>query len=102
MAQRGRRLEGWPNTTARLEQSDTAGYDFVRAGWSMPPALTDHTACPGLGLLSCKRLAIQAAVAAGLLINVHKIPASWKSHMARRVISLGWPTHLRQPADQEY
>ncbi len=35
-------------------------------------ALTDHTACPGLELLSCEHLAIQAAAAAGLLLNVHK------------------------------
>jgi hypothetical protein len=44
-----------------LEESDTAGCDFVRDGRSMPLALTDHTACPGLGLLSCERLAIPAA-----------------------------------------
>jgi hypothetical protein len=45
--------------------------DFVRNGRSMSPTLTDHTACPGLELLSCEHLAIQAA-AAGLLLNVHK------------------------------
>ncbi len=28
-----------------------AGCDFVRDGRSMPPALTDHPACPGLGLI---------------------------------------------------
>jgi hypothetical protein len=32
-----------------LEDSDPAGCDFVRDGRSMPPALTDHTTCPGLG-----------------------------------------------------
>ncbi len=32
----------------------------------MPPALTNHTVCPGLGLLSCERLATPAAAAAGL------------------------------------
>jgi hypothetical protein len=34
-----------------LEESDPAGCDFVRDGRSMPPALTDHTTCPGLGLI---------------------------------------------------
>jgi hypothetical protein len=38
-------LPGW------LEESDPAGCDFVRDGQSMPPALTDHTTCPGLGLI---------------------------------------------------
>ncbi len=57
-----------------LEESDPAGCDFVHDGQSMPQALTDHTACPGLGLLSCERLAIPAAAAAGLLLNVHKQP----------------------------
>jgi hypothetical protein len=37
-----------------LEESDPAGFDLVRYGWSMPPALTDHTTCPDL------------------LLNVHK------------------------------
>jgi hypothetical protein len=45
-------------------------------GWSMPPALTDHTAGPGLGLLSCERLAIPAADAAAVffILNVRKQP----------------------------
>ncbi len=34
-----------------LEESDPAGCDFVRDGRSMLPALTDHTTCPGLGLI---------------------------------------------------
>ncbi len=34
---------GWP------EESDQAGCNFVRDGRSMPPALPDHTTCPGLG-----------------------------------------------------
>jgi hypothetical protein len=38
-------LPGW------LEESDTAGCDFVCDGRSMMPALTDHTTCPGLGLI---------------------------------------------------
>jgi hypothetical protein len=33
-----------------LEESGPAGCDCVRDGLSMPPALTDHTTCPGLGL----------------------------------------------------
>ncbi len=40
-----------------------AGRDFVRDGRSMPPALTDHTTCPGLH-------------GADILLNVHKTP-SW-------------------------
>jgi hypothetical protein len=42
----------------------------------MPPALIDHTACPGLdsGLLSWESLAIPAAAAADLLLNVRKQP----------------------------
>jgi hypothetical protein len=38
---------GWP------EESNPAGYNFVHDGRSMPPALTDHSPCAGLGLLSC-------------------------------------------------
>jgi hypothetical protein len=38
--------------------------------------LTDHTACPCLGLLSCERQTIPAAVADVLVLNVHK-PPSW-------------------------
>jgi hypothetical protein len=38
-------LPGW------LEESDLAGCDFVHDGQSMPPALKDHTACPGLGII---------------------------------------------------
>jgi hypothetical protein len=69
LAQHGGGPPGW------MEDSDQAGCDFVHDGWSMPPALTDHTAGPGLGLLSCERLAIPAAAAAaGLLLNVHKQP----------------------------
>jgi hypothetical protein len=44
LAQHGR-PPGW------LEESDPEGCDFVRDGRSMPPALTDHTTCPGLWLL---------------------------------------------------
>jgi hypothetical protein len=53
-----------------LEESEPAGCD----GRSMPPTLTDRTTCPGLELLSCEHLAIPAAAAAGLLLNVHKQP----------------------------
>jgi hypothetical protein len=54
----------------------------------MSPALMDHTPCHGLWLLSCERLAIPAAAAAaGLLLNVHKQPTRWKSHLACSVIS---------------
>jgi hypothetical protein len=34
-----------------LEESEPTGCDFVRDGRSMPPALTDYTICPGLGLI---------------------------------------------------
>jgi hypothetical protein len=34
-----------------LEKSDPAGCDFERDGRYMPPALTDHTTCPVLGLI---------------------------------------------------
>jgi hypothetical protein len=34
-----------------LEESDPIGSDIVRDGRSMPPALTEHTICPGLGLI---------------------------------------------------
>ncbi len=30
----------------QLEESDLAGYDFVRDWWPMPPAMSNHTACP--------------------------------------------------------
>ncbi len=36
----------------------------------MPPFLTDHTAYPGLELLSCELLAIADAVADALVMNV--------------------------------
>ncbi len=49
-----------------LEESDPAGCDFVRDGRSMPPSLTDHTACLGLG--------------ADLLLNVHKTTSCAMSH----------------------
>ncbi len=53
--QRGQRLEGWYHTAARqaeLEESYPAeGCDFVRDGRSMPSALTDHSTCPGVGLI---------------------------------------------------
>jgi hypothetical protein len=36
-----------------LDERDSAGCYFVRAGLSMPPALTDHTTCPGPVLIYC-------------------------------------------------
>ncbi len=36
----------------------------------MPPSLTDHTACPGLELLSCDLLTIADAVGDALVMNV--------------------------------
>jgi hypothetical protein len=57
----GRRLERWPNTEARQE-SDPAGGHLCCDGRSMPPSLTDRTACPGLELLRCELLANPAAV----------------------------------------
>ncbi len=70
------------------DQSDPAGCDFVWLTVHAAHTLTDHSACPGLKLLSCKRLAITAAAAAAcLFLNVHKQEAWWKSHMAYRVIS---------------
>ncbi len=40
-----------------------AGRDLCCDGRSMPPTLTERTACPGLQLLSCELLANPAAVA---------------------------------------
>ncbi len=57
-----------------LKESDPARCDFVRDGRSLPPALTDCTACPGLELLSCELLANLADVADVLILNVHKTP----------------------------
>ncbi len=55
-----------------LEESDAAWCDFVHDERPMPPTMMDHTACPGLGLLSCEHLAIpSSAAAAGLLLNAH-------------------------------
>jgi hypothetical protein len=34
-----------------LEESEPAGRDFVRDERFIPPALTDQTICPGLGLI---------------------------------------------------
>ncbi len=50
----GRRLEGWSNTAACLaggRRVTQQGGDFVRDRRSMPPALKDHTTCPGLELI---------------------------------------------------
>ncbi len=52
-----------------LEESDPAGCDFVRDGRSMPPALTDHTTCPGHGAAQLRASGISAAAAAGWVSN---------------------------------
>jgi hypothetical protein len=44
-----------------LEESDLAGCDFVCDERSMPPALTDHTTCPGLGLYTKYRHELRQA-----------------------------------------
>ncbi len=80
LAQWGQRLEGWPNTAARLpgwrRVTKQAVILYVldspcRLPWRTIPLARPRS---GAALLSCKRLAIQAAAAAGLLLNVHKIP----------------------------
>ncbi len=58
-----------------LDESDPAGRDLSCDGRSMPPSQTDHTACPGLELLSCELLANPAAVADVLALNVHETPS---------------------------
>ncbi len=70
---------------------DPAECDFVYDGRSMPPALTNHTAAwPGLGLLSCERLATLGAPAAGLctqntdMIEItHGVPRHFSSNTYR-------------------
>jgi len=46
MRPKARRLAGWRRATQHCQQ----GVIFVCDGRSMPPAFTDHTTCPGLGL----------------------------------------------------
>jgi hypothetical protein len=41
----------------------------------MPPFRTDHTACPGVDLVSWELLANTAAAADVLVLNVHKTPS---------------------------
>jgi hypothetical protein len=48
MSPKARGLAQHGRPPGRLDESDTAGCDFVCAGRSMPLALTDHTTCPGL------------------------------------------------------
>jgi hypothetical protein len=44
------------------------GRDFYCDGRSVPPALTDRTACPGKGLLSCEFLTIPVSATTGLIL----------------------------------
>jgi hypothetical protein len=51
-------LERWPDMEASLaDWSDPVGGYLCCDGRSMPPSLTDHTAFPGLKLISCELLA---------------------------------------------
>jgi hypothetical protein len=43
----------------------------------MPIALTDHTTCPGLGLLGCKLQVNPAAVSDVLVLNEHNTNISF-------------------------
>ncbi len=52
--------------------------------WAVPPAATYCTACPGKELRSCVLLAIPAAAAASILLNVHKKLKSPKSYSVGR------------------
>ncbi len=71
----GRRLEGWPNTAARLagwlEESDPAsawGVILYVMDSLMPPALTDHTTCPGLVMIyyiECTQHTVMSEVTQG-------------------------------------
>jgi hypothetical protein len=55
----GRELAQHGGQPGWLKESAPARYDFVRDGRSIPPALTDCNACPGLEQLSCELLEIQ-------------------------------------------
>jgi hypothetical protein len=70
---------------AWLDESDPSGVICTCDGQSVPPALTDRTACPWQGLLSCEFLAIPPAScpAVGILLNVYiyNRPPSVKLHM---------------------
>jgi hypothetical protein len=68
MRPKARRLAQHGGPPDWLEKSDPAECDFIRDGRSISPSMTDHTACPDLGLLSCERLAIPTASAAVLLL----------------------------------
>ncbi len=59
-----------------LEESNPSRWALCCDGRSMPPSLTDPTACPGLELLSCKLLEHPAAAADVPALNVHKT-SSW-------------------------
>ncbi len=50
------RLKAWcltqhDGSPGWLEEIDPAGCYFVCVGWSLPPALMDHTTCPYLGMI---------------------------------------------------
>jgi hypothetical protein len=51
MRPKARVLTQYGGSPSWLDESDPAGCDFVRDGWTMPPALTDHTTCSGPGLI---------------------------------------------------
>ncbi len=76
-----------------LEESDPAGCDFVRDGRSIPPPMTDRTACLGLELLSCSWAACELLVnpADVLVLNVNKKP--FKLYYARKA----WVKTLLDP-----
>jgi hypothetical protein len=51
MRAKARELTQYGGPPGWLEDGDPAGCDFVLGVRSMPPALTDQTTCPGLGLI---------------------------------------------------
>ncbi len=51
MSPKARGLAQHGGPPGKLEESDPARWDFERDGRFMPLALTDHTTCPGLGLI---------------------------------------------------
>ncbi len=108
---------GWPNEAEGYRAGPTrrpawlAGGEWHSRVWFCTWWMV-HAACPD-GPYHLPRSGAAQLQASGnssccccwSITKCTQIPTwwkSWKSHMARRVISLGWPTHLRQPADQEY
>ncbi len=67
-----------------LEESDTArGCDFVRDGRSMPPALMEHSTCPGLGLICYKMYTKHrhARKACMVCYSSRPMPTHWSPHL---------------------